>query len=253
MANDTRVTLNPQFIIGLGLVLFGGLLTLDRMQILDAGQSLRYWPIVLVALGAWIVIERRESGRSLPGYVLLIAGSLLLLDAMGVVRVRFWELFWPLIIVLVGARMVMQTPSYRRRRMTLTATATAGGSMQSASAPEGTVSMFSVLGSDQRTINDKAFRGGDVTTIVGGTQLDLRQAAIEPGADATINIFVLMGGHELWVPAGWTVVVEVTPVLGGVEDKRLPQVFDGATRPAGTPPRLVLRGVVMLGGLTIKN
>ena len=63
MANDTRVTLNPQFIIGLGLVLFGGLLTLDRMQILDAGQSLRYWPIVLVALGAWIVIERRDSGR----------------------------------------------------------------------------------------------------------------------------------------------------------------------------------------------
>ena len=190
--------------------------------------------------------------------MLLTIGALLLLDAMGVVRVRFWELLWPVIIVLVGARMIMQTPSYRRRRHGITATAnvTAGsvsGSAHTASAPDGTVSMFSVLGSDQRAINDKPFRGGDVTTIVGGTQLDLRQAGIEPGEQAVINIFVLMGGHELWVPSGWTVVVEVTPVLGGVEDKRLPQVFDGAPRAAGTPPRLVLRGMVMLGGLTIKN
>ena len=252
MANDTRLTLNPQFIIGLGLVLFGTLLTLDRMELIDAARSFRFWPVVLIALGAWIVIERGQTGRSFPGYVLLIVGSFLLLDALGVVRVRFWELFWPVMIVLVGARMIMQTPSYRRRRHGFTANATAG-SAQAASEPDGTISMFSVLGSDQRAINDKAFRGGDVTTIIGGTQLDLRQAAIEPGGQAVVNIFVLMGGHEVWVPSGWTVVVEVTPVLGGVEDKRLPQVFDAAARAAGTPPRLVLRGLVMLGGLTIKN
>jgi predicted membrane protein len=186
--------------------------------------------------------------------VLITVGSLFLLDALGVVRVRFWELFWPAIIILVGARMIMQTPSYRRRRhgMTATVTVTAGTTSASATGP-GTVSMFSVLGSDSRAVNDKPFRGGDVTTIIGGTQLDLRQAVIEPGEQAMINIFVLMGGHELWVPPGWTVIVEVSPVLGGVEDKRLPQVLDNAPRAAGAPHRLVLRGVVMLGGLTIKN
>jgi Cell wall-active antibiotics response 4TMS YvqF len=113
--------------------------------------------------------------------------------------------------------------------------------------------MFSVLGSDRRTSRDKPFRGGDVTSFIGGTQLDLRQAIIEPGEQAEINIFVMMGGHELWVPSSWTVVVEVMPLLGGVEDKRLPPVLDPARAPNEAAPRLVLRGIVVMGGLTIKN
>ena len=65
-------------------------------------------------------------------------------------------------------------------------------------------------------------------------------------------MFVMMGGHELWVPSGWTVVIEVMPILGGVEDKRLPPVLDPA-RATEAAPRLVLRGIVVMGGLTIKN
>jgi hypothetical protein len=175
---------------------------------------------------------------------MIVVGALLLLDAIGVVRVRFWELFWPMIIVLVGARLIMHTPAQTRARH------------DGASAPagDGTISMFSILGSDQRTSSDKPFRGGDVTTIVGGTQLDLRRASIEPGSEAIINIFVFMGGHDLWVPPGWTVAIEVMPILAGVEDKRLPPVLDDAARTANAPaPRLVIRGVVLLGGLNLKN
>lgn len=251
MAHDTRLTLNPQFLIGLFLVVFGGLLTLDRLGLLDASQSLRYWPVVLIALGTWIVIERWATGRTFPGYVMVVAGSLLLLDALGVVRVRFWELFWPILIVLVGARLVMRAPGERgrpwRSAMPDGRTDAAGSSTI-----DGTVNMFSVFGSDKRATNDKIFRGGDITSIFSGTQLDLRQAAIEPGSQAVINVFLLMGGHELWVPQGWTIVIEVMPILGGVEDKRLPPVLNAATAVAA-PPRLVLRGMVMMGGLTIKN
>jgi hypothetical protein len=49
-------------------------------------------------------------------------------------------------------------------------------------------------------------------------------------------------------------VNEVMPVLGGVEDKRLPPVVNTASAVVNAaPPRLVLRGVVALGGLAIKN
>ena len=41
----------------------------------------------------------------------------------------------------------------------------------------------------------------------------------------------MMGGHEVWVPQGWTVVNDVMPILGGVEDKRLPPVVNAAPRP----------------------
>lgn len=255
MPTDTRLNLTPQLIIGVCLILFGTLLTLDRMQLVDAGRSLRYWPVVLIALGSWIVIERGPTGRSFPGYAMIFIGALLLLNALGVARVRFWELFWPMVIVLVGARLIMQTPRRRHERHRLRGLPEGqSGPALAPAGTDGTISMFAVLGSDERAISDKAFRGGDVTSIIGGTQLDLRQAAIAPGEQAVINVFVMMGGHELWVPSGWTVVIEVMPILGGVEDKRLPPVLDPAARAAnGAPPRLVLRGIVLLGGLTIKN
>ena len=223
--------------MGVCLVLFGVLLTLDRLQILDGQTSLRFWPVVLIGLGAWIVIERRDTGWSLPGIMMVGVGFLLLLNAFGV-RVRFWELFWPLIILLVGVRLIVQSPGRRP-------TSSAAGS--------GTVNMFSVLGGSQRSSNDKPFRGGEITSILGGTHLDLRQATIEPGGEAVINVFAMMGGHEVWVPSGWTVASEVMPLLGNVEDKRLPALDPTPRSAADTAPRLVLRGIVIMGGITIKN
>ena len=84
--------------------------------------------------------------------------------------------------------------------------------------------MFSVLGSDQRTSNDKPFRGGEITSILGGTQLDLRQATIEPGQRSGHQRLRHDGRPRNVGPSGWTVVIEVMPILGGVEDKRLPAV-----------------------------
>jgi hypothetical protein len=55
-----------------------------------------------------------------------------------------------------------------------------------------------------------------------------------------------MGGIEIKVPNTWDVVNEVFPFMGGIEDK--------TTRPTGgSPPRLILRGFVMMGGVTIQN
>jgi predicted membrane protein len=254
MQTDSRLTITPQLIIGVCLIVFGVLLTLDRLQIADAGRTLRYWPIALVALGGWIAAERGLTARSFPGYVMIGIGALLLLDSFGVLQVRFWELFWPLVIVLLGTRLIMQTPERRRerhRRRSLDASQP--GSAPASSTSDGTVSMFSVLGGSQRTSNDKPFRGGDITSIIGGTQLDLRQATIEPGNEAAINVFAMMGGHEIWVPPGWNVVSEVMPILGGVEDKRLPAIDAAARTSTEGGPRLILRGVVLLGGLVIKN
>jgi predicted membrane protein len=255
MQTDTRLNLTPQLILGVFMILFGVLLTLDRMELVDAARTLRFWPVVLIALGGWIVAERGTTGRSFPGYMLMAIGFLLLLNSLGLARVRFWELFWPVIIVLMGARLVMHTPGQRQSRHR--PRTTLDGSTDPASvstSTEGIVSMLSVLGSDQRASNDTIFRGGEITSVLSGTQLDLRQAVIEPGSEAAINIFILLGGHELWVPQGWKVVVEVMPILGGVEDKRLRAVLNAAVGTAtGAAPRLVLRGMVVLGGLTIKN
>jgi len=243
MPTQTRLNPSPQFAVGACLVVFGILLSLDRLQLVDASQSLRFWPIVLLVLGVWMVIDRRESGWSLPGMVLIIIGGLLLLNTLGVVRVRFWELFWPLLIVLIGIRLIMQTLGR----------STPAGASTAPTSGAGAINLFTILGGSKRANNDRPFRGGEITAILGGTELDLRQATIEPGAQAVITVFAMMGGHEVWVPSAWNVVSEVVPVLGSVEDKRLPAIETTPRLSNETAPRLVLRGMVVMGGLTIKS
>jgi hypothetical protein len=50
------------------------------------------------------------------------------------------------------------------------------------------------------------------------------------------------------VPADWTVVIRAIPLMGGVEDKTSP------VQPPPTPEkRLVVSGIVAMGGVVIKN
>jgi hypothetical protein len=115
--------------------------------------------------------------------------------------------------------------------------------------PSGSVTLFAALGEAKRASNDRPFRGGEMTAFMGGCVLDLRQATVLPGEQAIINVLAVMGGHEIWVPPGWAVASDIVPIMGGVDDKRLPPVEalpDNA-------PRLRLRGVVLMGGVAIKN
>jgi hypothetical protein len=59
-----------------------------------------------------------------------------------------------------------------------------------------------------------------MTSVMGGTRLDLRQAAVAPGEEATVDVFGLMGAVEVIVPETWIVDVQTTAVMGGVRDRR---------------------------------
>ena len=107
-----------------------------------------------------------------------------------------------------------------------------------------TVSGLAILGGVKRGNNSRAFKGGDLTAIMGGCEIDLRQAAID--GEASIDLFAMWGGIEIRVPEDWTVISRVVPLLGGVEDKTRPP--QGATA-----HRLVLRGFAIMGGIEVKN
>ena len=97
----------------------------------------------------------------------------------------------------------------------------------------------------KRTSNTQNFKGGELTAIMGGCEIDLRQASIKDG-EAVIDVFAFWGGIELKVPLDWSVVIEATPLLGGFDDK---------TRPpqGGSAKRLVVKGYAIMGGFEITN
>jgi predicted membrane protein len=233
--------MTPRLIIGLAIALFGVVLVFDRLNLVDADEVLRLWPGVIIAIGAMIFTQSRRIGGGINGAIVMIIGGWLLLNSLGILRVGFWEMFWPLVLIGIGVALVLQTLGRRTREV-------------SATDRDNTVNVFAVMGGVKRISTAERFRGGEITALMGGTQIDLRQATIPPGEEAVIDVFVIMGGGEIIVPPSWTVVTPLVPIMGGVDDKRLPPLPGSAESLAGRPaPRLVLRGLLLMGGIEIKS
>ena len=233
--------MTPRLIVGLAIALFGVVLVLDRLNLVVADQALRWWPAVIVAIGAMIFAQSRRIGGGINGVIVMLIGGWLLLNTLGILRVRFWEMFWPLVLIGIGSVLVLQAMRRRTREA-------------SGADADTTLAVFAVLSGVKRISTAERFRGGEVTAFMGGAQLDLRQATIPPGEEAVLDIFAVMGGCEIIVPPSWTVVTPLVPVMGGIDDKRLAPLPGGAESLGGRPaPRLVLRGLLMMGGIEIKS
>ena len=231
MESEARVRITGQFVLGAAIVIVGVLFTLDNLDILDARDYLRFWPVVLVSIGLIQMTQARTAAGVIGGAIWMLVGGVLLGNRLGILHANLLA-FWPLLLVLVGARIVWQAYSI----------GVAGARALDTSA---VVSAMAVMGGFDRRIVSKEFRGGELTAFMGGGKLDLREAAPADG-QMIVNLFAIMGGFEIVVPETWSLSLEVMPFMGGVEDK---------TRPPATPsaPCLIVRGFVMMSGVEIKN
>ena len=276
MDQDSSFVVTPRTVFGVAIALLGFALALDRMGIVQANYLLRFWPVPLILIGALMIVQARDSRERTRGWIFAGIGTWLFLNTEGLLSVRLWELFWPVILILIGLSLVFRTGGPRRRRGRFGAPGASGSnpsfgasesfvpnaSATSAAAPpvlqyadrSERISMFAVWSSVRRTSAASPFRGGDITAIMGGGQLDLRLATIPPGEEAILDIVAVMGGVEILVPSGWEVSTPIFPFMGGVEDKRFPPLpTNSNTVRKDSGGRLVLRGLVMMGGVHIKS
>ncbi len=234
MERKWRFSLSGQAIIGGAAVLIGVFLLLDNLDVLDARLYLRFWPLILVAVGAVRIANSGHRGGRFVGLILVLIGGVLLIRELGFTYIGFQEL-WPLILVVLGLSMLMGGPVRGKIR------GDAGASSNSRSY----VNAFAVLGGVQQSNNSQDFCGGEVSSIMGGCEIDLRQAAIA-GEEAVITTFAMWGGIKIKVPVTWNVVVQGIPFLGGYDDKSA-KPSDPAVK------RLVVRGTVIMGGVEVTN
>jgi predicted membrane protein len=223
--------LTPQLLMGLLIISAGIIFTLDNIGVADVRSYLRYWPVGLIAIGLLKLQQARGGGGAFGGLLFITAGAWLLLESFEIVNLSVWQL-WPVLLVFFGASMVWQGIHGRSYR--------SGGTTDA----NATISGLAVLGGVSRGNNSRNFKGGDLTAVMGGCEIDLRQAAID--GEAVLDVFAMWGGIEMRVPDDWTVVSRVIPVLGGFDDKTRPPQGAGA-------PRLVVRGFAIMGGIEVKN
>jgi len=225
----SRVT--PQVFLGLIVIVAGVLFTLDNLGLVDAEQFIQYWPAGLVALGLLKLWHAREGQGWVGGFFLVLLGGWMLLEHAVAIRISIGDL-WPLFLVFIGGYMVWKGFGGVRRGPP------ADG--------QNRFSALAIMSGIVRRSNTQTFRGADLTAIMGGCEIDLRQASIEPGTEAVIDVFAFWGGIDIKVPDDWIVIIRAVPIMGGIEDKT-------HTPASPATKTLTIGGIVIMGGVTIKN
>lgn len=220
--------------MGIFLTMLGFVLTLDRLELVDASRALRWWPLGFHVLGVTMLVRRRDSRGRFWGIAWIVVGTWLLLASLDLLHIDLGDLIAPALLIFIGLRLMT-----RGRRAASVANESALGQPN----------LIAVLSEARRTVT-QAFEGASMTSVMGGCHLDLRQASIPPGQVPVVDVFAVMGGHEIIVPATWTVALEAVPILAAAEDKRLPLV---GTPPEGSGATILVRGTLLFGGLTVRN
>lgn len=240
------------FMFGALIVAAGVVLLLDQQGLINADRVLSYfWPVVMIGAGATMVIDcRGRGGRGFFGGILLASGVLLVLENLGVAHIRF-NTVWPLVVIAIGVLMILQAagPGNRPDGTARWQWPEIFNRWSRTGSPDADFNGVAILGGFKRRITSKKFKGGSVLSVMGGFQIDLRQADME-GDSATIEAMSFMGGGEIKVPETWLVSMEGISLFGAFVDETDQQ----PPAVAGTPQkRLIMKGASLMGGIVVKN
>jgi len=237
MCEKERKILNAKMVIGVIIIVFGILALVDNL-----GYDLKinlwdYWPLILIIIGLTLLLQPKEYRQYLTGFILLVLGGLFL--AHNLIEEFDFNIgdLWPVILVIIGVKIL---------------THGAWGSKKGVLGVNH-INLSAILGGGEFNFASKELKGGKITAIMGGCTVNLRNADFKEES-IVIDTFAMMGGVEFQVPQTWEVVVDGIPLLGGIENKTYQhsnnsngKVLDKKQK------RLIIKAVVIMGGIDIKN
>jgi predicted membrane protein len=246
----------PRLIGAVLMIAAGVLLFLDNIGVLPIREVWQYWPVLLIALG----VAKLSGSRLLSDILLSIFcvsfGGLFLLSNLGVVHIRSWNSSWPVSLFLIAFGLVALVKALETARRPQSSPfgfspkVTSNGPQQSSSFPPRKFEEHNFGGNIRRKIDTDEFAGGEIHTVFGNVEIDLRNAQISPrDRQATVEIHAVFGGVKLLVPTTWRVSARGQGVFGNFEDKTLPprasQGFE--------PPWLNIIGSAVFAPVEIDN
>lgn len=219
-----KLGFSSQIFTGLIIIFIGILLLLSTTNLYDTSQIWKFVPSLFILLGIYSIIQNRF--KNITGAALLIVfAAIFQLIALDVVDAATAADWWPLFIIILGLFIIInrfkKTPMIEKDQL----------------------SLLAILGGNEARSTSSDLKGGEITAILGGVTLDLRDAKIE-SKPIKLNLLTILGGVDLKIPGGWNIKNNVSPILGGIEDKR---------RAIETSKEVdvVIEGILLLGGVTI--
>ena len=225
-----RVHAGPA-IFGLLVLVLGVLFLLDSTGVTNDVFG-TYWPVVLLLLGGWATVQ--ERGRGFFGPIVFLLGLGFLLENLDAIGHSWMSRYWPVAIIIFG--LVVVANAIRGRA--------GGGFWRPRATDDEWLDAVAVLGGHKERVRSASWHGGRATAMMGGVELDLRDAVPAPEG-AVLHVSTFMGGVSLTVPESWEVRMHGLPILGGFEDKTTHGVTPTAT--------LEITGTMVLGGVEVRN
>jgi predicted membrane protein len=220
--------LSGRMFVGATFILLGFLLLLDSIGVASTGTFAKWIPSLLVLYGLWRLYGSKS--RRVAGPLILIGlGVFIQLAVLGAL-----DFLWPLVIIGIGLLIIT---GGRRERFW----------RRHVDTQEGELRVTSIMSGARRRLPSDGFIGGEVTAFMGSVELDLRGVQ-PPSEPVSLDVTIVMGGVDLFLPSDWRVQMDPTVLMGGVEDKR-PNVDTTEE----TQPHLRITGLVLMGGLSLKT
>lgn len=224
---------DKRFWLGILMVILGGVWLLDNLNIIpDIPDYLISWRSFLILLGVFLILGK---GKFEPGIILIGLGSVLILEDLDILEWRnMWQIFWPIIIIVIGASLIL------RRNFKPSEVDQKKNDLNY-------IDDYIFFGGREMIIDSNNFQGGKITSMFGGSSVDMRGADLAIGTHK-LDIFTMFGGTVLIVPPDWTIKVEVFSLLGGFSDSR----HSSLKVVTNQEKVLIITGFVMFGGGEIK-
>jgi predicted membrane protein len=197
------------------------------------------WQMLLITIGA---VSLFTSENRTPGLILLFIGGFFMIPELFDFHISFIKLFWPLLLIGIGFMILFKRGYmdrwHSRRPMNINTTTT--------HYDEGYFNETNIFSGSKHKVVNQVFKGGKISNIFGGTEIDLTQATLAEGRSELI-IECMFGGVTLIVPSDWKVVLNMSSIMGGFSDKRIHIKESSDSR------ILIVKGTAIFGGGEIKS
>ena len=238
---------------GIILLGIGAVLLLSRMGF-PFPKWLFEWPVILILVGLFVGVRNRFHN---PAWIVLVLiGSFFLIDNIEP-DFRLSRFTWPIIIIALGIGFLIRPRHSRYPEPLYPMQGEPVSDQKSYTVPEIRLGQenktqdeyldaVAIFGATRKIIVSKTFKGGDLVSLFGGHEVDLRQADIQ--GKVVLDVTQIFGGTKLLLPSSWNVKSEMVALMGGIEDKR--QMASVTIDPEKV---LILKGTSIFGGIDIRN
>jgi predicted membrane protein len=254
--SDPKMRSRGRVLTGVLLFFIGILLLLRTSNFIWFPNWFFTWPMIFIAVGLFSGVKHGFRGGA--WFVFLLVGGLFLANQINPL-LHLEKYIWPIILISIGIGFILR-PRHRRWRQWRGThyksewkqdTDTTGnpeniGTMPGDYDRRDFIDITAVFGGVKKNVLSKSFKGGDITSFMGGSEIDLTQSDFT--GRIVIDVTNIFGGTKMIVPPTWDVQNDITAIFGGVDDKRQ---INGVTMDLNKV--LVLDGTCMFGGIEIRS